>query len=386
MTEENRFIDIRRELHRHPELSGQERWTAGYVEEQLQAFGATKIIRHVGGNGLLAEYFFKGEGPTLLFRADMDAVAVQETDELPYHSRNGGVAHKCGHDGHTTILLRLAKMLHDRPLERGRVLLLFQPAEEDGSGSRAVAETKVLDYYAIDYAFALHNIPGYKTATVVCKPGSFTCAVVSVAIKLTGKTAHAAEPEKGISPVSAMTRIVEELQRRNITDARRDDYFLVTIVEVHAGEEAYGVAAGKGVVRATLRAKTDRVLHEQAKGLKELVAAECERTAGLQHEIEWVEPFSANENNEQAVDLVRRAALRNGLEYAERETPFSWGEDFGLFTGRFRGAMFGLGAGEECPPLHSPEYDFPDELIETGAAMFYSVASLSYTPDQENPQ
>ncbi len=368
------FYQIRRELHQHPELSGHEARTARFVEDKLQAFHPTKVIRHVGGHGLLVEYFFSEDGPTLLFRADMDAVAVQEPDDIPHHSQTPGVAHKCGHDGHTTILLRFARMLSERPLPKGRVLLLFQPAEENGSGSKAVLDTKVLDYYKIDKAFALHNIPGYPASAVLCKEDSFTCAVVSVSITLTGKTSHAAEPQKGISPIPATLNIVDELLRWNNTDIQSDDYFLSTIVEIHVGEEAYGVSAGNSVIRATLRAKTDKLLHQHAQQLKELVATECKRTPDLQHEMEWLEPFSANENDPQSVGMIKNAALRNNLPYIELQTPFSWGEDFGLFTQQYKGAIFGLGSGENCAPLHSPQYDFPDEVIETGATLFYTIA------------
>ena len=366
----NTFYQIRRELHRHPELSGHEAQTARFIEDKLQAFHPTKVIRHVGGHGLLVEYFFSEDGPTLLFRADMDAVAVQESEDIPYYSQNPGVAHKCGHDGHTTILLRFAQMLSERPLPKGRVLLLFQPAEENGSGSKAVLDTKVLDYYKIDKAFALHNIPGYPASAVLCKEDSFTCAVVSVSITLTGKTSHAAEPQKGISPIPATLNIVDELLRWNNTD----NYFLSTIVEIHVGEEAYGVSAGNSVIRATLRAKTDKLLHQHAQQLKELVATECKRSPDLQHEMEWLEPFSANENDPQSVGMIKNAALRNNLPYIELQTPFSWGEDFGLFTQQYKGAIFGLGSGENCAPLHSPQYDFPDEVIETGATLFYTIA------------
>ena len=371
------FYQIRRELHQHPELSGHEARTARFVEDKLQAFHPTKVIRHVGGHGLLVEYFFSEDGPTVLFRADMDAVAVQEPDEIPHHSQTPGVAHKCGHDGHTTILLRFARMLSERPLPKGRVLLLFQPAEENGSGSKAVLDTKVLDYYKIDKAFALHNIPGYPASAVLCKEDSFTCAVVSVSITLTGKTSHAAEPQKGISPIPATLNIVDELLRWNNTDIQSDDYFLSTIVEIHVGEEAYGVSAGNSVIRATLRAKTDKLLHQHAQQLKELVATECKRTPDLQHEMEWLEPFSANENDPQSVGMIKNAALRNNLPYIELQTPFSWGEDFGLFTQQYKGAIFGLGSGENCAPLHSPQYDFPDEVIETGATLFYTIAEAN---------
>ena len=371
------FYQIRRELHQHPELSGHEARTARFVEDKLQAFHPTKVIRHVGGHGLLVEYFFSEDGPTVLFRADMDAVAVQEPDDIPPHSQTPGVAHKCGHDGHTTILLRFARMLSERPLPKGRVLLLFQPAEENGSGSKAVLDTKVLDYYKIDKAFALHNIPGYPASAVLCKEDSFTCAVVSVSITLTGKTSHAAEPQKGISPIPATLNIVDELLRWNNTDIQSDDYFLSTIVEIHVGEEAYGVSAGNSVIRATLRAKTDKLLHQHAQQLKELVATECKRTPDLQHEMEWLEPFSANENDPQSVGMIKNAALRNNLPYIELQTPFSWGEDFGLFTQQYKGAIFGLGSGENCAPLHSPQYDFPDEVIETGATLFYTIAEAN---------
>lgn len=371
------FYQIRRELHQHPELSGHEARTARFVEDKLQAFHPTKVIRHVGGHGLLVEYFFSEDGPTVLFRADMDAVAVQEPDDIPHHSQTPGVAHKCGHDGHTTILLRFARMLSERPLPKGRVLLLFQPAEENGSGSKAVLDTKVLDYYKIDKAFALHNIPGYPASAVLCKEDSFTCAVVSVSITLTGKTSHAAEPQKGISPIPATLNIVDELLRWNNTNIQSDDYFLSTIVEIHVGEEAYGVSAGNSVIRATLRAKTDKLLHQHAQQLKELVATECKRTPDLQHEMEWLEPFSANENDPQSVGMIKNAALRNNLPYIELQTPFSWGEDFGLFTQQYKGAIFGLGSGENCAPLHSPQYDFPDEVIETGATLFYTIAEAN---------
>ena len=370
----NTFYQIRRELHQHPELSGHEAQTARFVEDKLQAFNPTKVIRHVGGHGLLVEYFFSEDGPTLLFRADMDAVAVQEANDIPYYSQNPGVAHKCGHDGHTTILLRFAQMLSEHPLTKGRVLLLFQPAEENGSGSKAVLETKVLDYYKVDKAFALHNIPGDPTSAVLCKEGCFTCAVVSVSITLTGKTSHAAEPQKGISPIPATLNIINELLRWNNTDIQSDTYFLSTIVEIHIGEEAYGVSAGNSIIRATFRAKTDKLLHQHAQQLKELVATECERTPDLQYEMEWLEPFSANENDPQSVSLIKNAALRNNLPYIELQTPFSWGEDFGLFTQQYKGAIFGLGSGENCAPLHSPQYDFPDEVIETGATLFYTIA------------
>ena len=380
------FRHIRRELHSHPELSGEERETARRIEEILEGCAPTSIVRHAGGHGLLAEYAFAEEGPTVLFRADMDAVAVDEPEDLcPHHSLRPGVAHKCGHDGHTTILLRLAQRLGEKPLRRGRVLLLFQPAEETGAGARAVLESGALDGYRVDRAFALHNIPGAPAGAVLCRAGSFTCAVTSVAITLTGRPSHAAEPQLGVNPGAAAADIVRETLRWTQPDKTRDDYFLATLVEIRVGEEAYGVSAGEGVVRFTLRAKTDRVLREHLRRLERLADKACERTPGLRHSIAQVEPFSASENDSACVETVREAARLEGLSYQEEEQPFSWGEDFGLFTQHYPGALFGLGAGTDCPPLHSARYDFPDELIETGAGMFYRIATLTLNPQNATP-
>lgn len=149
----NKFYRIREELHRHPELSGQEKHTIQYIRQVLQEFQPSRIHPLEKGHGLVAEYSFPGEGLTLLFRADIDAVAIAEKSPLPYCSENPGVAHKCGHDGHTTMLLMLAGLLHEHPLERGRILLLFQPAEENGQGAQLVLQDPWFRQQKIDRAF-----------------------------------------------------------------------------------------------------------------------------------------------------------------------------------------------------------------------------------------
>ena len=143
----NKFYRIREELHRHPELSGQEKHTIQYIRQVLQEFQPSRIHPLEKGHGLVAEYSFPGEGLTLLFRADIDAVAIAEKSPLPYCSENPGIAHKCGHDGHTTMLLMLAGLLHEHPLERGRILLLFQPAEENGQGFRPAQSSRLSVFY-----------------------------------------------------------------------------------------------------------------------------------------------------------------------------------------------------------------------------------------------
>ena len=151
--------EIRYQLHRMAEASNEEVQTSAYIRQRLEQFQPSKIITFPEGNHLLAEFDFGGGGKTVLLRADMDAVRVNETLNLPYKSETEGVSHKCGHDGHSTIMLRVAEMLHEKPLPSGRVLLLFQGAEETGECAKQILESGILQSYNIDCAYALHNIP-----------------------------------------------------------------------------------------------------------------------------------------------------------------------------------------------------------------------------------
>lgn len=371
-----KYVRIRQDLHCHPELSGKEQRTAEQIIKHLQAVVPTAIHLSIGGNGVIAEYNFGSTGPALLFRADTDAVSIPETLAIPYCSVNTGVSHKCGHDGHTAILLAFAELLHQHPLQRGKIILLFQPSEENGKGAQAVFRNPSFRQLKIDKAFALHNLPGFPCNTIICRPGSFTCSVISCTIRIQGKTSHAAEPEKAISPVPALLKILNETESWNCNEPTSTGYFRSTLIELHIGEEAYGVTAGDGLIRLTLRASTETSLQAHIRKLEKLVKAEVNPHKAMNYSIEWVEAFVANENHPTAVETIRKAAANNHFLYQESDRPFAWGEDFGLFTQHFPGAMFGLGAGIETSALHTPDYDFPDKVIAAGAQMFYEIARL----------
>ena len=310
-------------LHRYPELSGQEQATSQRVVQVLEALKPTHLHTGIGEYGVVAEYVFAEEGETLLFRADMDAIAVDEAAEIPYASAHPGVAHKCGHDGHTTILLAFADLLHRAPLRRGRVLLAFQPAEETGEGAVRMLEDPFFKSKRIDYAFALHNLPGYPAGAVVCREGSFTCSVVSCTVEVEGKTAHAAEPEKALSPTPLLLRLLREAEGWDCNQPGSAAYFRSTLIELHIGEEAYGVAAGKGLIRFTFRAATENLLQERMQELEHLVAAAGEQQPAFRIRLRWQEPFQANENHPEAAAFVRQAAADLQLPYVEATTPFA---------------------------------------------------------------
>jgi amidohydrolase len=363
---------LRKELHKNPEVSGKELETAKRIVAFLKNHAPDEIITEIGGAGVIAIYQGKQEGKTVLFRCELDALPIEEINTFEHRSLTNGVSHKCGHDGHMSILCGLATELSQNRPDTGRVLLLFQPAEEDGSGARKVFSDKKFALMQPDYVFALHNLPGFSKNQIVVKNGTFTCAVNSIIIKLKGVTAHAGEPEKGINPALAISSIIKEFDAIIQSDISKKDYCLITPVYIEMGKKSYGVSAGAGEVHFTVRSDSNSQMKKLEADLEKL-AKSIAKEYQLECNIIWTEGFQANENNKEATDNVRNAAKINNFQLLEKETPFTWGEDFGLFTQQYPGAMFGLGSGINTPALHNPDYDFPDEIISTGISVFHQI-------------
>lgn len=366
------LIQFRHELHKHPEVSGNEKQTAQLVLAFLSNYPPSEIITQLGGEGILAIYNGKQTGTSILFRCELDALPIQEINSFDYKSVSHGVSHKCGHDGHTAILCGMAKTLYENPIEKGTVMLLFQPAEEDGNGAKSVLNDTKFKTIKPDFVFALHNLPGYKKHQIIVKENTFTCAVNSMIIQLKGKTSHAGEPENGINPALAIAEIIQAFNSKINTDVSSKKYCLITPIHINMGEKAYGVSAGYGEIHFTIRSNSNAQMRIIESNLEEKVN-EIASKYNLKTKIDWTQSFQANENNVEAVNYIRKAALNLHLDSLEKNLPFTFGEDFGLFTQQFKGAMFGVGAGENTPALHNPDYDFPDELIETGISLFHQI-------------
>lgn len=376
------LTQLRRQLHAAPELSGCEQHTAATLLAELQACAPDRLLTGVGGHGLIALFDSGRPGPTVLLRADIDALPITESGSQAHCSRHPGVAHLCGHDGHSAALIGVAKLLSAARPARGQVALLFQPAEETGSGARAVLDDPAFATIRPDRVFAFHNLPGYPLGQVVVRAGSFTAAVQSLVIELEGCPAHAAEPEHGRNPAQAIAELLQLAQALSCNHPERPDFALVTPVYAHLGERAYGTAAGEGEVHFTLRSWTQQTMSELESRLLSQLAATCERD-GLQARHRWIEAFAACDNQADAVALISKAAAEEGMSCVTRPMPFKWGEDFGLFTQRFPGALFGIGAGETQPALHNSDYDFPDAILLPAAQLLYRLArSVTDTPNQ----
>lgn len=359
----------RRELHRRPELSGQEVETARKVEGTLAATGADRIVTGLGGHGVAAVYQGRAPGPTVMFRAELDGLPIEEVSAVPHRSIVPGRGHLCGHDGHTATVAALARGLARQRPARGRAVLMFQPAEENGAGAAAVVADPRFREIAPDYAFALHNMPGLPLGWVAVNVGPMSCASRGMRIVLSGKTAHAAMPEQGTSPMAVVARLLPGLTALGPGGALDEGFRLVTVTHARMGEPAFGIAPGYAEVWATLRTLTDAGMAALCAEAEALARAAA-REAGLGVEIAYEDVFVHCENEPEAVAILRRALDAEGVPHGPEGQPMRPSEDFGRFGHHARAAMFFLGAGETHPKLHNPDYDYPDELIAIGARIF----------------
>lgn len=363
---------IRRDLHKnYAERSGEELRTAGQIRTYLQQHTNAQII-NVANTGTIAVFESDVPGKTIMLRADIDALPISESNTFDHQSINAEVSHKCGHDGHTTILLGVARMLEEQPPEKGSVILLWQPAEENGMGAKAVIEDRKFQQYKIDETYALHNLPGFTLGQILYKSGAFTANVKSLIIDLKGKTAHAAEPEHGRNPSYTIAAILSYAQKLINNKPNEQDFYLITPVYLEAGSKDYGIAAGVGSLHLTIRSWSPEIFAQQTQRLTDFVDHICQEQ-NVTATYSWTQEFWTNNNDEQAVAVIKKSADDLGFSKQELSAPFKWGEDFGLFTQSIPGAMFGIGAGEDCPTLHNPDYDFPDEIIVPAVRMFHQI-------------
>lgn len=369
----DRLTELRRTLHRHPELSGEERRTAARMRDYLAELSPDRIIEGIGGHGLAAIYEGGGPGPTVLFRCELDALPIAETGRPAHRSTVDGKSHMCGHDGHMAMVTALAHHFARRRPETGRAVLLYQPAEETGAGARAVIADPKYAQLAPDFAFALHNMPGLPLGHVALQPGPVNCASRGMRIDLTGFTAHASEPEAGRSPAQALATLLQQIPGLGRQDSTGDDFAMVTLTHARLGEPSFGVAPGEASLWLTLRTTLDDTMNALV-ARAETLAKQAGETSGLQVAVAYHDVFHHCENDAEATAVLERALDRTGTPRAAYAYPMRASEDFGLYGESARSAMFLLGSGENSPHLHHSDYDFPDELIARGAAVFAAAA------------
>ncbi len=367
------FTEIRHFLHQHPELSENETETTKFIASYLKSIGDFSLIFPKSEKGLIAIYTPKNYQKTIAIRCDIDAVPVNEINTMPYCSKYEGIAHKCGHDGHASLLLALAKLISDNPPVRYRIVLIFQPSEEIGKGAQMMIQ--LLEYNALepDYIIGFHNLPGFPLHQIVIKERTFAAASVGLTIKLSGKQTHAAHPEEGINPANTVASLIQKFS--NIYKSRYHNNFTqITPIGIHMGEKAFGTSAGYAELYFTLRTFSNHDMQVLKNELISITKKLCIES-GLKLESEWEDEFPATVNNTAIPDSFFEIIENQNLSYIKLDQPFRWSEDFGVYLMRYPGIFFGIGSGIDCKPLHDPEYDFPDELINSIPLFLYQYLS-----------
>ncbi|APG61389.1 amidohydrolase [Christiangramia salexigens] len=374
----NEILALRKELHANPELSGNEINTARRIKDFISLHSNAEIIDNIGGNGLAAVFEFSKNGPQIMIRCELDALPIQEKNDFKHRSCIDGISHKCGHDGHMSIVAGLIFWLRAQTFDKGQVVLLFQPAEETGKGAHQMLTDKKFDRFSPDFVFALHNLPGKPLNSVILKKEFFSATVKSMFVKFTGKEAHASEPENGNNPALAISKLIAEFSKLNTPEPSSPEFSILTPVHFKMGDRSYGISPASAELHYTIRAWSNPVMEELMHKIKTLIA-EIADAHKLKQETDWFEYFPEVKNDAGCNEIIEKAANKNGLKLLKEDIPFRFGEDFGWYSKNYPAAMFGLGAGENSPALHHADYDFPDEILESGINMFQTMIEDIFT-------
>ena len=357
----------RRDLHAHPETAFEEHRTSKVVADKLESFGID-VVRGLAGTGVVGVLRGRHEGERSVgLRADMDALDIHEQTNRPYASKTPGKMHACGHDGHTTMLLGAAKYLAETRDFAGTAYFIFQPAEENEGGGRVMVEEGLFERFPMEAVYGLHNWPGLPVGKFAVREGPMMAAYDIFEITVTGHGAHGAMPHQGIDPIVVSAQIVSGLQTIASRNVDPQAAVVVSVTQIHGGD-AWNVIPEQVVLRGTVRTFSADVqdmaeanLGRIAKGLAAAPGAE----ASVRYERRYPATINTRDETRHAAMIASEVA---GDSIIREVSPSMGSEDFAFMLQNRPGSYIWLGAGETHPNLHSPHYDFNDEILPIGAS------------------
>jgi amidohydrolase len=365
----------RRDIHAHPEPGLQERRTSDKVAELLASWGI-EVTRGLARTGIVGTLRAGSSPRAIGIRADMDALEMEEANGFEHRSRNPGVMHACGHDGHTTMLLGAAKYLAETRNFDGTVHFIFQPAEEGLGGGRMMVEEGLFERFPCDFVFGAHNDTALPVGTMTAVAGSVSAASDRFWIRITGRGGHAARPHNAIDPVVVGSHVVLALQ--SVVARRVDpvDSAVLSITQFHAGSTG-NVIPEQAVLNGTVRTLRPEVQDR----MEELLASIATATAaahGAEAAVEYIRGYPPVVNNPEATERAAAAAARIvGAERVIRSMPPRMGgEDFSFMALKVPGCFVRIGQadGERgSTPVHNPRYDFNDDILPIGASLWANL-------------
>ncbi len=367
---------LRRDFHRHPELGFQEKRTAQKVAETLQTLGL-EVHTGIAETGVVAVMETGRPGPRLLLRADMDALPIQEANEVPYASQREGVMHACGHDGHMAILLTVARMFaQHRDALSGTVIFLFQPAEEGLGGAERMIEEGVLERFPADMALALHLWNGKPVGWVGLAEGPVMAAADEVILRLKGRGGHGAMPHLARDPVTLAGHLIVALQSLVAREVNPLDPAVLSIGQMQGGT-AFNIIPEEVLLRGTMRTFEEKTRVYLKRRVQEVVEG-LARTFQCRAEVTWVESTPAVVNHPEVTHRVREAIRQIWPEATILPERTMGSEDMALFLQRVPGCYFFVGSANPekglDAPHHHPRFDFDEQVLVYGAALMAGAA------------
>jgi hippurate hydrolase len=367
----------RHHLHAYPETGFEEHQTSSFLAQKLTLFGL-KVACGIGGTGVVATLQAGSGGGAIGLRADMDALQLQEMNDVPHASRHPGKMHACGHDGHMAILLGAAWLLAGSPDFYGTVHFVFQPAEEHGRGAKAMIADGLFERFPMNEIYGLHNMPGMPAGHFATRPGGILASEDNFVIRIHGRGTHAARPHMGVDPIVAGAEIVLALQTIVARKIDPTDQAVVSVTEFIT-DGLRNALPGNVTLKGDTRSYLPSVQTLIEERMAAIVAGVC-TAHGATHEFEYTHEFEPTVNSPDhvpiAVDAARRVAGAGNVE--GNCAPVLASEDFGAFLAKVPGNFMFVGAGAAGEkfgtPLHNPKYDFNDGILMLGARYFAALA------------
>ncbi|MEN3288737.1 MAG: hypothetical protein V7634_3037 [Bradyrhizobium sp.] len=369
----------RQDFHENPELLYEVHRTAGIVAERLREFGCDEVVTGIGRTGVVGVIHGRKStsGKTIGLRADMDALPILETSGVPFASKNPGVMHACGHDGHTTMLLGAAKHLAETRNFDGTVVVIFQPAEEGGAGGKAMIDDGLMTRWGIQEVYGMHNMPGLAEGNFQLSPGAMLASADAIEIKVTGKGGHGGSgPHKAIDSILIAAQIVNALQSivaRNVDPLKSA---VISVCAIHGGT-AFNVIPETVEMKGTVRTLDPEIRDLLEKRIAEVAEATARAYGGSAETIYTrMYPVTMNHAREAAFAAEVARDISGAERVEDRALPRMGGEDFSFMLEERPGAFVFLGIGEGNE-LHHAGYRFNDNVLATGASFWARLVEKS---------